>query len=807
MDQMLETDPALDEPANALDPPEPSKEETSLRKLMEFAQAEGDISSKLTKQELTELGGKVVADYDRDCAARSEWLEIAKKALDRAAQEKLAEKNTPWKNASNVNYPILTVAALQFQARAYPAIVKGDEAVQVKVLGVQQMPQRPPMPPGTPPEQAQALSAQADQLEQQVKAVWDAKSRRADRVKEYMNDQLFFGEDDWESDTDALLLMLPIVGCAFRKRWHDPVTRKSRSAYINPLLLVVPQDAKSLKTTPRITEECPNVYPYQIASLQRAGQYREDVDLKSTDEDDQKPRTLLEQHRMEDLDGDDFPEPYIVTVDKETSEVLRVEANFSPKDVKIDQAKNRVISIERGQFYIKYPFFPDPKGRFYDIGFGHLLGPLIDVIDTSINQLMDAGRAQNAGGGFIASGLRLQGAGMTNKLHWEPGEYKVVNAPGGTLAQSIFERTTPQPSTVLFELLGMMIESAKDISSIKDVITGDAPPNQTATATLALIEQGLQVFTSIYKRVYRALKNEFELMYECIGKYGDDQDYLETVDSQEADRQKDFAEAGMDVRPVSDPSSVTKMQALSKANFLLQFLGKGLNDQEIYRRALTAGDIADVDALLNTGGPNPMQVAEVEKVQSETARNKATALKEVSQAAAIHAEHDPAIASQMTAANTPPVEPTTDALIQPRAAGGDIKAGKKYLVGEEGPEIIEPKSDGTVIPNHALPRGPLIPGNIDLHNRPSVRNPDGSISTVRSISIDQDGRTILLPTVSPDGKNLQSFALQHPYQPAIDRYRKTGEHLGVFASQADADAYAQQLHEDQAREYVPGDGN
>lgn len=92
--------------------------------------------------------------------------------------------------------------------------------------------------------------------------------------------------------------------------------------------------------------------------------------------------------------------------------------------------------------------------------------------------------------------------------------------------------------------------------------------------------------------------------------------------------------------------------------------------------------------------------------------------------------------------------------------------------------------------------GLISPGNIDLSKRPVVKNPDGSISTVRSISFNQDGKEVLVPTVSPDGRILSN-------DEALDLYRKTGQNLGVFDSPASADAYAQSLHNQQSSMYAP----
>ena len=273
---------------------------------------------------------------------------------------------------------------------------------------------------------------------------------------------------------------------------------------------------------------------------------------------------------------------------------------------------------------MKYSFLPDPKGRFYDIGFGHLLAPISAVINTIINQLLDAGNAQVAGGGFLAQGLRLQGSGQMNVMRWRPGEYKVVNAPAGNIAQSIYERPVPQPSPVLFEMLGMLMDAAKDISSVKDVLTGEAGRNQTATATLALIEQGLQTFTAIYKRIYRAAKREYELLYECVARYGDPEEYQRVLDDPSAFLAQDFNEQDLDIQPVSDPQTVTNMQRMAKAQFMMQFLGKGLKDQEILTDVWEAAGIQDTKRFFPEPQPQVPQQPDP-KVMSEIARNEAQA--------------------------------------------------------------------------------------------------------------------------------------------------------------------------------------
>ncbi len=600
----------------------------------------GGIAYSLDENALSKLGADVMRDYEADKASRREWEERAEKALSRAAQEENESKDYPFPGCSNVSYPLLTVAALQFQARAYPAIVKNDEAVSVKVFGV--VPEIDPadeaaataaqetMQEGqpVPPEGMEAV--QRVQSHQQALASRRAKTRRAKRVGDYMNYQLFYENPSWESDTDTMLFALPIVGAAFRKTFVDPDTGKCTSRYVPAMNMIVPQSARDLETTPRITEEMHDVYPYQIKQRVFEAHYLEQgLDL---DNEEQQGRKLIEQYRYADLDEDGLEEPYIITVDCETAKVLRIEPGWVrrwPESLDVP-----AIRFERYQPYTLYSFIPDPKGRFYPIGFGHLLDPITDIVNTTINQMIDAGHAQIAGGGFISGGLRLQGAGQTNTLKWRPGEYKVVNAAPGQIQASIYERTFPNPSAVAMSMLELMLGAAKEITATSDVITGQAPATAPVGTTMALIEQGLQVFTAIYKRIFRAAKGEYRALYEAISAWGDPEDYLEVIDDPEADFAADFGPEGKDIVPVSDPTVATKMQQIAKAQFLLTQVGAGLNDREIRLRAFRAFDIDDPESLIPPPSPPPgaeiaeaAAQAEIEEKRSVAAKNLAAAQK------------------------------------------------------------------------------------------------------------------------------------------------------------------------------------
>lgn len=636
---------------------EPTPTLTAMEILLSFAASQGDISEYLTDEQISRITDQVCDQYDRDKTSRAEWKGVASKALRDMAKTDHGQKNTPWENASNVKYPLLPYAVMQFNARAYPAIVKGDEAVSIKVVGadrgkqamgpdgqplfaVQGMPvaMTPQGPVVMTPQGLQPLP-EGMQPEPVMERLPGAKAKRAQRVRDYMNTVLFYRMDEWETETDTLLVQMPAIGCGFRKTWFDG--EKHQSRFVTALNLVVDNDSKSLDDAPQIAEEIEGVFPHHIKRDMAVGKYRT-VDYL-TDED-HAARKLIEVQCYYDLDGDGVDEPYIVTIDQKERQLLRVVPDFAESDIRM--VDGRVAFIQRRRFYTKYEFLPHPEGKFYNGGLAHLLDQYGEVINTILNQMIDANHAMTAGGGFIASGLRIQGKGQASSLRFRPGEYKTVDVSGTQLRDSLVERTTPALSPVMFNLLELILGAARDIASIKDVLSGEGSNNGQVGTTLALIEQGLQVFTAIYKRVYRGLKGEFELLFRNIREYATQEtaaDYMELLDDPEADFMADFAAGDMDIRPVSDPASVTKMQRMARAQYLLGTVPVlaqvGGDAREALRRAYEAADIEDIDKLLPDPQPNPMQEmaakTEMENKQADTQAKLAKAKRDEAEAMAI----------------------------------------------------------------------------------------------------------------------------------------------------------------------------
>lgn len=540
-----------------------------------------NLAFEISDDELARIGRTVVEEYAIDLQSRRDagWDEKNEQAIKLATQLR-EEKTFPWPGAANIKYPLITVAAIQFAARAYPAIVDGWNVVKGKVLG----------------------------------ETTEEKRNRAERIGQHMSWQLLEEMAEWEEDTDQLLHVLPITGCMVRKTWFDPVRGRNRSEIIFPDRFVVHYFAPA--EVARSTQVV-DYRPHEVLERVRSGTWA-DIALDQH-EDTSEPECFLEQHRLWDMDGDGYPEPYIVTVHKERAKVVRIVARYDQSGVTLNE-DGEVVSIEPVDYYTKYGFIPSLDGSWYPTGFGALLNSLNETINATINQLLDAGTLSNAGGGFIGSGVTLKSGVMTVK----PAEWKRVQNDGADLAKQIVPLPVREPSAVLFSLLGMMIEAAKDITATKDILTGETQQaNQPVGTTLAMIEQGLKVFSAIYKRIHRALKKELKQVARLNRLYLTDQAYFNFHDVEGVVARTDYEQEDVGVIPVSDPTVVTDMQRLGRAQFLMETLrgDPDIDQRELKRRVMEAASIPDIKALMpdpeGPPQPSPEMIEAVAKVENE----------------------------------------------------------------------------------------------------------------------------------------------------------------------------------------------
>ncbi len=575
--------------------------------------AENFIGSEEGRKKLDAIGADIKKWYGEDLASRKGWEQQNQEYMKLACQV-MENKTYPWNNASNVKFPILTTAALQFSSRAYPSLVSGFDIVKAKAIGND--------PEGINNNKAQTIST-------------------------HMSYQLLYEMTGWDEDMDKLCFILPILGTCFKKTYYDPSTNTNKSELVLARDLVIDYWAKDLESAYRKTHRIFRT-PNQIMERQRQGIYIDDekyfgdVDLKrggNLEADQQSetlkekqapsvtsatPRLILECHTFYDLDEDDYEEPYIITIDYESGKVLRIVARFYRDGIEMD--KKKVVRIQPCEYFTKFGFLPNPDGGFYDLGFGLLLGGVNSAVNTLINQLIDAGTLANLQGGFISKGIRLK----QGEMKFTPGEWKMVNNFGDDLKKGVFPLPVKEPSNVLLELLGTLAQSGKELASIAEIFTGKMPGQNTpASTTMATIEQGLKVFTAIYKRIYRSLGQEFEKLYTLNKLYLPEEGVEFSVEVSGENRhvvakKEDYGlqtapatgKPFIRIVPAADPNMVSETQKLVKAQGLLELINLGtINAGEATKQILEQQGQANIKQLMELPPPQPpleIQLAQIE---------------------------------------------------------------------------------------------------------------------------------------------------------------------------------------------------
>jgi len=644
-----------------------------------------NIAEDLDEDELSKIGQKVGREYELDNGTRSDWEERSRTAMDLAMQI-AKEKSHPWPRSSNIIFPLMTTAAVQFGARAYPEIIQGRNVAKGVVKGADDgQPMMDPRNPGQPV----MMQGPGGQPQPAWIVKPGEKQARATRVGEHMSWQLLKQMTEWNDETDKLLHILPIIGCAFRKSFFDPAVGHNASMLVLAQNLVINYYAKSMERAPRLTELL-QFYPYEIEEQVRAGLFLEHAwgTAQNANGDDDAPHDFLEQHRWLDLDEDGYPEPYIVTVHKQTGKVARITARYDAEGVKINRSNGQVAQIDPVHYYTKYDFIPNTDGGIYGVGFGQLLGPINEAVNTTLNQLFDAGSLQITGGGFIGRGPSMQSGSLKFKL----GEWKTINVPGQTMRDAIVPFNHSGPSPVLFSMLGFLAEAGKEITSVNNMMTGDvAAQTMQPTTLLALIEQGQKVFSGIFKRVYRALDKELEKLYRLNRIYLETQTEFQVGDESKVVFKDDYAK-GAGVEPVADPSMATDMAKMARAQFIDGYKDDpNINRLAALKRVFAAAGIEKPEELIvEETPPNPLilaQTAELERkdkeADSKIATDKATQIEKMSAAVLNLAKADKENAEQ-------PLHWTAQQIQLLRAHFESLMAPDE---GEAQPQALQPQED------------------------------------------------------------------------------------------------------------------
>ena len=500
------------------------------------------------------------------------------------------ERSQPFEGASGVMHPLLAESVTQFQAQAYKEILPSNGPVRTQVVGAK-----------NPDSEAQAS-----------------------RVSEFMNYQLMNVMEEYDTETDQMLFYLPLSGSAFRKVYYDQNLGRAVSRFIPAEDLVVPYATTDIYSAGRITHIV-DMSMNDIKKLQQAGFYR-DVDISdsmiidtdadsiqeeidelqgvepSYGESDQcelyEVHTDLDIPGYEDVDSEGEPTgiklPYVITLSTTTNEVLSIRRNYRQND----PLKKRI------NYFVHYKFLPGLG--FYGFGLTHMIGGLSKASTSILRQLIDAGTLSNLPAGFKARGIRIR----NDDQPLQPGEFRDMDAPGGSLRDAFVPLPFKEPSGTLLNLLGTLVDSGRKFAALAEMQIGDANQNMPVGTTVALLERGTKVMSAIHKRLHSSQRFEFILLAKVFSDYLPPEYPYMTSAGDGVIKQMDFDER-VDVLPVSDPNIFSMSQRVMLANEILQVVNS--NPQihgpqgmyEAYRRMYASMGVQNIEQLLPPP-PQPM---------------------------------------------------------------------------------------------------------------------------------------------------------------------------------------------------------
>ena len=548
----------------------------------------GNLAELLPDDVLGPLASDLVELYKEDNESRSEWINTYRKGLGLLGY-KYEERTEPFQGASGATHPVLAEAVTQFQAQAYKELLPSDGPVRTQIVGM------------------------ADRMRED----------QAQRVKDFMNYEIMNKMEEYDQELDQMLFYLPLAGSTFKKVYYDEMLGRAVSKFIPADDLVVPYYATSLQESERITHVVKMTHN-ELRKAQVKGFYK-DIDLhdpaiiedqlQKTEEEisgvkrgaKEEVYNILEMHVDLDLEGfeDQDPTgepsgikvPYIVTIEESQTKILAIRRNYNPDD----PLKHKI------KYFVHFKFLPGLG--FYGLGLIHMIGGLSRTATSALRQLLDAGTLSNLPAGFKSRGIRIR----DDAVPLQPGEWRDVDSPGGTVKEGFMTLPYKEPSQTLFNLLGYVVDAGQRFAGIADMQVGDGNQAAAVGTTVALLERGSRVMSAIHKRLYSGMKEEFNLLAKIFKLYLPPEYPYDVVGGNRMIKTQDFDDR-VDIVPVADPNIFSMSQRVTLAQTELQLAQTNPemhNMYEAYRSMYQAMGVKNIDQILPPPQPdmplNPAQ--------------------------------------------------------------------------------------------------------------------------------------------------------------------------------------------------------
>ena len=592
-----------------------------------------NLAEVLDDQQLNVISNELMSGIQKDKSSREDWEKTYKDGLKYLGMKFDSERSEPFEGASGVIHPLLGEAVTTFQAQAYKELLPSGGPVKTQVIG-----------------------SYSSLVEEQ-----------AQRVKEFMNYQITHVMEEFDEELDQLLFYLPLAGSAFKKVYYDESLGRAVSKFIAPEDLIVPYYTTDLESCSRITNVI-KIAENEVKKLQAIGFYKK-IDLESGNNaenysgvkeeidklsgmepsyDDGEVSVLYEVHCNLELEGfEDVDEegeltgiklPYIVTIDANSSDVLSVRRNYKEED----SLKNKI------EYFVHFKFLPGLG--FYGFGLTHMIGGLSKASTSIMRQLIDAGTLANLPAGFKTRGIRIR----DEDTPIQPGEFRDVDAPGGSLRDAIQPLPFKEPSGTLLQLLNILVTSGQKFASIAEINTGQGNPNAPVGTTLALLERSTKVLSAIHKRLHNSQKKEFKILAKVFKEYLPPEYPYAVANNETTIKLSDFDEK-VDIFPISNPDIFSQSQRIAMAQEMMQLVQSnpevhGPNGTyEAYKRMYAAIGVDNIEQILTP--PPPTDPLPIEA----GFENNQLLLGQQAQAFP-QQNHDAHISIHMSLLNTPPVQ-------------------------------------------------------------------------------------------------------------------------------------------------------
>ncbi len=534
-----------------------------------------NLAELLPDDVLDPLGNELFNNYTDYKTSRKDWERSYISGLDLLGFS-YDDRSEPFKGASGATHPVLAEAVTQFQSLAYKELLPAGGPVRTQLIGL-----------SSPDKEQQAV-----------------------RVKEYMNYQIMDQMKEYEAEFDQMLFYLPLAGSAFKKVYYDELMQRAVSKFVPADDLVVPYTATSLDDCEsiihmvRMTEN--DLRKQQVGGFYRDLElnpsYMQETEAQKKERElegatrgrDDRMYTLLECHvdlnleGFEDAGQDGEPTgiklPYVVTLEEGTRKILSIRRNYEIGDAK----KNKI------QYFVHFKFLPGLG--FYGFGLIHMIGGLSRTATAALRQLLDAGTLSNLPAGFKMRGIKMRDEAQA----LQPGEFRDVDAPGGNLRDAFMTLPFKEPSATLLQLMGVVVNAGQRFASIADLQVGDGNQQAAVGTTVALLERGSRTMSAIHKRIYSAMKREFNLLARVFKLYLPPVYPYDVVGGQKQIMQTDFDDR-VDILPVADPNIFSQTQRISLAQTELQLATSNPqihNQYAVYRNMYEALGVKDIDLIL-----------------------------------------------------------------------------------------------------------------------------------------------------------------------------------------------------------------